>query len=79
MSAKRSFGTQLDAEVLQALRSTVLGLQQLNPSLTVAEFVSKAITAAIEAAQDEFNHGQPWPVTTAIPRRGPRLTERNIP
>lgn len=78
MSSKRSFGTQLDAEVLQALRSTVLGLQQINPSLTVAEFVSKAITTAIEAAQDEFNHGQPWPVTAAIPRRGPRLKERNF-
>lgn len=77
MTAKRSFGTQLDAEVLQALRSTVLGLQQLNPSLTVAEFVSKAITTAIESAQDEFNHGQPWPITTAIPRRGPRLTGRS--
>lgn len=77
MTTKRPFGTQLEPEVLQALRSTVLGLQQLNPSLTVAEFVSRAITTAIRTAQDEYNDGHPWPVTAALPRRGPRIVDRD--
>lgn len=71
--SKQSFATQLDPGVIQALRSTVIGLQQLDPSLTVGEFVGNAIIKAIEAAQDEHHNGQPWPTTTAIPRRGPRI------
>lgn len=73
-SQKRPFATQLDAELLQALRATVVGLQQLDPSLTMGGFVSVAIQRAIHASQDEHNDGRPWPAAQVPPRRGPRLT-----
>lgn len=73
MSAKKVFGVRIDPEVLQQLKDTVVGLQQLNPAVTVGTFVEDAIQDAIQTAQDDHNNGQPWPHTPQPPRRGPRL------
>lgn len=62
-SAKRQFGTQMDAQLIEALRNTVLGLRQVqgqDPTLSQARFVSDAIAKAIADAETEHNHGQPF-------------------
>lgn len=73
MSAKRSFAAHLDVDVLAALRATVIGLQQIDPSYTIARFVTEALVDAIGRAEATYNAGEPWPTTNVSPRRGPRL------
>lgn len=66
-SSKRPFGTQLDTDLIDQLRNTVLGLRQVpgqDPTLTQARFVSEAIEAAIDTAQQVHNAGQPFQAPT---------------
>lgn len=66
-SGKRPFGTQLDVGLIEQLRNTVLGLRQVpgqDPTLTQARFVSDAIEAAIDTAQQIHNAGRPFSAPT---------------
>ena len=62
MSAREAFSTQVDADILRAVRATVEGLQRiLGPrEVTLAAFTTAALAEAVEQAESRYNEGRPF-------------------
>ncbi len=71
---KTRFSTQVDAEVVDAVRATVVALQRLHgPSVTLGAFVTGALAEAVDRAQAEYNGGEPFPPTNEALAPGSRI------
>ncbi|WP_340541024.1 hypothetical protein [Nocardioides sp. GXZ039] len=68
------FGTQVDAEVLESARATVLALQRLlGPRVSLASFTTDALAEHVRRAEREYNDGQPFGSDGARLPTGPRI------
>ena len=74
------FSTQVDADILQRVRAAVHGLQQEDPSVSLASFTTDALAAHCTTIENQHHHGDPWPFVPPAMRPGPRpATPPNIP
>lgn len=74
MADKEPFSTQVDKDIVAAVRATVRGLQyKLGPEVTLSGFVTDALAAHVAEAEADHNDGKPWDVHGAL-TRGPRIT-----
>lgn len=65
--------TRCREDIWEAARAAAQGMQRHDPTFSLARLVEAAVAAEAARLAEEFNGGEPWPLSNGL-RRGRRLT-----